>query len=100
MVKIMSVVSEEGRSVCSEEIKRKLKSKPTLPQVEVQKTSIPRIQPAPKARIGIATAGERIPIKEIQLKPTAVKTVKPILKSLEKADVKKGATIPEAVTRA
>jgi hypothetical protein len=83
----MSVVSGEKKSVHrEEEVKRRLKSKPRLPQMEVQRTPAPRMQPAPKPKTSIATATvkRQTPLKrEIQLKPVEIKAVKPTFKELK-----------------
>jgi hypothetical protein len=79
VVSVVSVASEEKGVRREEEVKRKLKSKPRLPQLEIQRAPAPRIQPAPQVRTGMAasTAEGQTPLKwRMQLKPVAVKAAR------------------------
>jgi hypothetical protein len=103
----MSVISGKEESARKEEIKRKLKSKPLLPQVKVHRlkeVSTPRIQPVLKAKTSIATVTteEHLPLKlGIQLSPIAIKAVKPALRELKEVVYSKSmeSAMPKATVK-
>jgi hypothetical protein len=83
----MNTISEKEESIGrEEEIKRKLKSKPMLFQIKSQKIEEAglRIQPALKAKIGMAT--ERyLPLRQVvQLRIATIESVKPAFKELRR----------------
>ena len=102
----VSMISEES-SHKEEEIKRKLKSKPTLPQIKAHRPEeIPtvRMRPAPKAKtgIGMVTVERQLPLKPwIQLRPVEIRTGKPIPKELRVVVGLKnlGAATPKAIVK-
>ena len=96
------MISREEKKIYKEEIKKKLKLKPILPQIETQKVFVPKIQSISKIETNVITIEKQIP--EIKLKPVPIKLIPKGVKAvtikskeiISKSEIK---TIKEEMTK-